>query len=113
MNEVKVDIVPLSVNKAWQGRRFKTPAYKSYEESVLWMLPKMKVCQPPFKFYYTMGFSSTLSDLLNPEKITTDIICKKYCIDDKDIFEMHLYKRIVPKGKEFFSFKIENFQENA
>ena len=113
MNEVKIDIVPLSVNKAWQGRRFKTPEYKAYESALMWMLPKMKLCEPPFKLYLTYGFSTTLADCDNPTKPLVDIFQKKYKFNDKDIYEIHIYKRIVPKGKEFFSFKIENFCENT
>jgi hypothetical protein len=28
---------------AWQGKRFKTPAYKEYEKAMLLMMPKAKV----------------------------------------------------------------------
>ena len=31
---MQLDIRALSINKAWQGRRFKTADYKEYEDSV-------------------------------------------------------------------------------
>jgi len=103
---MKIDLKPLSVNAAWQGRRFKTNEYKQFERALLLLLPKMKIPEAPYEVFYEFGFSSPLSDLANPEKLVTDIICKKYSINDKDIFLMHLKKHIVPKGKEFIQFEI-------
>jgi hypothetical protein len=34
-------ISALSVNQAWQGRRFKTKKYKDYEEHLLLILPNL------------------------------------------------------------------------
>jgi len=102
---IKLNIAPLSVNRAWQGKRFKTPEYKRYERDVLLMLPKRKF-EPPFKIDITFGFSSTLSDLDNPLKPIIDIIQKKYGINDRDIWELVVRKIITKKGKEFIQFKI-------
>jgi len=46
---LKIEITPLSVNKVWQGKRFKTPVYSKYETIVLLMLPKISIPEPPFK----------------------------------------------------------------
>jgi len=42
MNEIKIEIPvkPMSVNVAWQGRRFKTRVYKNYQECLGWHLKK-------------------------------------------------------------------------
>ena len=40
---INLKIKPLSVNKAWQGKRFKTPEYKKYEIQMLRMLPNIKI----------------------------------------------------------------------
>ena len=101
-------IKPLSVNEAWQGKRFKTPKYKKFETDCLWLMNKESLPDAPYEFYYEFGFSSKLSDLLNPEKLITDIICKKYGIDDRYITRMVLEKRIVPKGGEYIRFKISH-----
>ena len=39
---MKIKIKPLSVNKAWQGKRFKTREYKSYEELLLYLFPTLR-----------------------------------------------------------------------
>ena len=36
----KIAIIPLSVNNAYQGRRFKTPELKAYQQKVMSLLPK-------------------------------------------------------------------------
>jgi len=105
----RINIVPLSVNKVWQGKRFKTPAYSKYENIVLLMLPKIDIPMPPFKVIIELGFSSKLSDIDNPLKPILDILQKKYYINDKDIFELNVKKEIVKKGDEFFKFKIIHY----
>jgi len=103
---MRINIKPLSVNEAWQGRRFKTPQYKKYEEALLLILKPQKVSANKLKIIYRFGFSSKLADLANPEKLITDILCKKYGFNDNQIYEMQLFKEIVPKGAEFIEFEI-------
>ncbi len=86
---IKVNIKPLSVNCAWQGKRFKTPAYKTYEKAVLLMLPKrIELPEPPFALKLEFGFSSKLADIDNGVKPFVDILQKKYGINDKDIYHL-------------------------
>jgi len=101
-----IEIKPLSVNQAWIGRRFKTHEYKTFERSLLFMLPNKKMPDPPFEVHYEFGFSSRGSDLGNPEKMITDILSKRYRFNDNQIYKMTLEKKIVPKGKEYIKFKI-------
>jgi len=105
---VTVNIKPLSVNQVWQGKRFKTKAYTHYERDVLFMLPKMKLPDPPYKIYFEFGMSNVLSDWDNPIKPVQDILQKKYLFDDRHIMEAHVKKVKVDKGKEYFSFLIES-----
>jgi Holliday junction resolvase RusA-like endonuclease len=107
---IKLNIKPLSVNKAWQGRRYKTPAYKQYERAVVSMLPARQYT-PPFSISIIFGFSSNLSDIDNPLKLILDIFQMKYKINDKDIFELNVKKELVPKGSEFIKFNIEKYTE--
>ena len=102
----KIEITPLSVNRAWMGKRFKTPMYKKYETIVLLLLPKLEIPAPPFKVNIQLGFSSPLSDIDNPLKPLIDILQKKYNINDKDIFELNIKKEIVKKNSEYFAFEI-------
>ena len=40
---VVLNIKPLPVNQAWQGKRFKTGYYRVFEDAVGWMLKKYKI----------------------------------------------------------------------
>ena len=110
---VNLKIKPLSVNKVWQGRRFKTQEYKNYEKIVLLMLPKIKMPEPPYSVYYEFGFSNAGSDIDNPVKPLTDILQKKYNINDKNIFEMYIKKTKVKKGEEYIKFEITHHEKNT
>lgn len=103
---IKLLIKPLSVNKAWQGKRFKTNDYKKYEEDLLLMLPKIKIINPPYRLNITVGFSNKASDLDNVLKPFLDILQKKYDINDKHIQILHVEKEVVAKNNEFISFQI-------
>ena len=107
---IEIKIKPLSVNEAWAGKRFKTPAYKKYENDVLLLLPKIKLPDAPFSMLIQYGFSSKGSDIDNPTKLILDILQKKYGFNDSCIYELTLMKAIVPKGKEYFRFKIYEYK---
>ena len=104
---VKVAIKPLSVNECWQGRRFKTNAYKAYEKELLYRLPLAKMPQPPFKVEFEFGLSNIQSDYDNPVKPLQDILGKKYGFNDVHIHEATIKKVKVQKGSEYFIFKID------
>lgn len=107
-----LNIVPLSVNNCWQGRRFKTPDYKLYEKAVLLMLPAKKLPLPPFRIDILFGFSSPLADIDNPLKPFLDLLQKKYGINDRDVFELNVKKEIIGKGKEFIQYEIIGIEKN-
>ena len=110
MEKVKINIVPLSVNKAWKGRRFKTDAYKAYEYEMMFVrLPKkIELPEPPFEFILSFGFSSSLSDWDNPVKILQDILQKRYSFNDKLIKRAVVDVYDVPKGQEFIEFEFRH-----
>lgn len=105
----RIQIKPLSVNKAWKGRRFKTDDYKQYEHDVLWLLPKIKIPEPPFEIHFKFGFSSKSADYDNPVKITQDILSKKYGFNDKLIYKAVIEVEDVKKGDEYFEFEILHY----
>ena len=105
-NMSRINIVPISVNKCWQGRRFKTNLYKNYEKELLSELEEKELLQPPYRVDILFGFSSKLADIDNPLKPFLDILQKKYKINDRDIWELNVKKTIVKKGLEFIDFKI-------
>ena len=107
---MKINIVPISINACWQGKRFKTKKYLAYEKEMLLKLKPLRMPPPPYAINIQLGLSSTLADIDNPIKPLLDIIQKKYAINDKDIFELHIEKRIVKKGFEFIDFKIDYYE---
>jgi Holliday junction resolvase RusA-like endonuclease len=102
MIQFKINDKPLSINEAFQGRRFKTPAYKEYEKGMLLNMPRAKIEKDQMlRVEFFFGFSNKASDLDNPVKLLMDIAQKKYGFDDKMVFELNVRKCIVKKGEEF------------
>jgi len=107
MISFKLNEKPLSINEAWQGKRFKTPAYKAYEKAMLLLMPKAKVDpEQMLRVEFFFGFSNKASDLDNPVKLLMDIAQKKYGFNDKMVFELNVRKCIVKKGEEFIQMGI-------
>lgn len=108
---IRIDIKPFSVNEAWKGKRYKTDKYKKYESDVLFLLPKIKLPEAPYKISFIFGMSNLASDWDNPCKLIQDILQKKYGFNDKNVFEAHILKKKVEKKKEYIEFKIETYFE--
>lgn len=107
--KIQINMKPLSVNDAWKGRRFKTDAYKSYEQSVLFLLPKIKrFPKPPYLVAIDLSVSTHNADIDNPVKPILDILQKKYGFNDRDVVQLHVRKYLVFKGQESFQVRIEN-----
>lgn len=105
--KIKMDIKLLSVNQAWQGKRFKTERYKNFESEVLYKLPALTIPPPPYKIRFIFGVSK-LTDWDNPIKPLQDILQKKYGFNDRDIYKAEIEKHIVTKGNEFFQVELEH-----
>jgi Holliday junction resolvase RusA-like endonuclease len=104
---IKIEIKPLSVNQAWQGKRYKTNAYKSFEKLLLMSLPKnIEVPPERLKIVFEFGFSSPLSDIDNPVKMTLDVLAKKYNFNDRKAYRLEVDKVDVKKGEEYIKFEI-------
>lgn len=93
---------PLSVNTCWRGQRFKTPEYTRYERQIMALLPAIEI-ESVHTLHIEFGFSNKASDLDNPVKPILDILQKKYGFNDRDIYELHIKKTIVPKGNEYIT----------
>lgn len=101
-------IKPLSVNEAFQGKRFKTDKYNCFIQKMHFLLP-MSILIPDeknIKLAIEFGFSSKASDIDNCLKTFIDCLVKKYSFDDRQIYELHVFKTIVKKGDEFIKFKV-------
>lgn len=103
---IEIKIKPLSVNEAFQGKRFKTNKYNDYEKLLLLTLKPLEVPEGHLEVHYTFGFSSKNADIDNPIKAFQDILQKKYKFNDSNIYKLVVNKVIVPKGEEFIQFKI-------
>lgn len=105
--QIELKIKPLSINCAFQGRRFKTPAYKKFERDLMFLIPVPKKPIPEMlRIEYFFGFSSPLADLDNPVKMVTDCLQTKLGFNDRNVWELNVRKCIVPKGQEFISIGI-------
>lgn len=104
----KIMIKPLSVNEAFKGQKFRTYKYDKFIEKMSLLLPK-SIHVPDVKnvkLAIEFGFSSKASDIDNCCKSFIDCLVKKYNVDDRHIYEMHVFKAIVKKGEEYIKFKI-------
>jgi Holliday junction resolvase RusA-like endonuclease len=108
-NDSLINIKPLSVNQVWQGKRFKTPVYKAYHDTVTLLLPAdYSVPNGLLKVYYEFGMSNQCSDWDNPVKPFQDILQAKYGFNDSRIMEANVKKVKVKKGHEYIKFRIES-----
>lgn len=106
---MRINIKPLSINCAFQGRRFKTPAYKAYETELLFKLKPLLVGKGNLIITVKVGYSNKASDIDNFLKPFFDILQKKYSFNDSQIYELHIIKEIVKKGSEFIDFEIKEY----
>jgi len=108
---IKINTKPLSVNKCWMGRRFKTKDYKDFEKTMFSLLPaRIEIPEGKLEMHVIFGFGSKASDVDNPIKPLQDILQKKYLFNDKKIYRLLLEKVDVEKGSEFISFELRKYQ---
>ena len=108
---MRVNIKPMSVNKAWGGRTFKSAQYKAYIKDLLLILPAMKVPDGELEIYLKWGFSSKASDFDNPIKPFVDILQMKYGFNDKNIKRAIIDVDHVKRGNEYIEFSIKEIEQ--
>jgi|SRR6267154_2493442 len=101
-----VKIKPLSVNEAWQGRRFKTKDYKTYEAFLLYTLKQLKIPSGPLSMSIEFGFSNKGADIDNCVKPFLDVLQKRYNFNDNKIYSLNITKKIVKKGEEYIKYNL-------
>lgn len=106
----KIKIRPLSINEAFRGRRFKTDKYQSYEQELMYILPKIKVPEGKLHLKLIFGLSNKLSDIDNPIKSFTDCLQKRYGFNDRHIYKLDVEKIDVKKGAEYIDFEISQIK---
>ena len=101
------DFKPLSVNKAWQGRRFKSKDYNNYEKEAMIILGRAKKTIDEFvEIEYVFHLKNcNRTDIDNLIKPLQDIIVKcGYISDDRKIRKITAEKK--PHTKDCISFAI-------
>ena len=93
----KLDIQPLSVNRAWCGRRFKTKEYKAWQEEFLLLIKGQKIekIEGEVEMYIEWASKNAKrSDVDNPIKLIIDRIVEAGIIrDDRDIWKLVVVKK--------------------
>lgn len=107
--DVVVKTKALSVNKCWQGRRFKTKEYVDYEAKLLRDLPDILIPAGPLRIDYEFGFSYSGADIDNVIKPLQDILQKRYDFDDNRIYYITVKKNMIKKWYEYIRFNIKNY----
>ena len=104
---ISLDIRPLSVNRAWQGRRYSTPEKKRYEAMVHSQLPSAKIPGPYYRVdykFFLIQFART--DQQNLLKCLTDCFVRRGIItDDRMIIDERIRK--FPAAKDRIEVEIE------
>ncbi len=108
---IKISVKPLSANKAFRGKKYKTSEYKVYEQLLMWTLPKCEIPKGKLEISATVGYSNPKADLDNFFKQFADILCKKYGFDDSRFYRINLTKDIVKIGSEYIEFEICEFKD--
>ena len=106
MNKVKIK--PLTANRAWGGRKYKTSDYKAYERDLSLLLPNIDVPTGKLEVHYIFGLSNKNNDYDNCIKQFQDIISKKYDFNDNKIYRAVIEKVDVKKGCEYIEFEIKS-----
>ena len=104
---LKLGIKPISINEAFQGRRFKTKKCKKFEEDLSYLLPAKKCIpgkvQVRYKFYLK---NHALTDYDNMIKVMQDSLVKKgYIEDDRKIYRAMIDK--IPSKENFIEILIK------
>lgn len=109
---IEIPIKPLSINQAFQGRRYKTAECKHYEECLWYLLPKKEKVRGKIHITYRFFLKNhKMMDIDNLVKVLQDMIVKKgYIEDDRLIYRMVVEK--VPSKSDRIQIEIKSFDFN-
>ena len=113
MKTIAIQCSPLSVNKAWQGRRFKTDDYKSYEIEVSALLPydikntaeDGQLYELTYRFYLKYHATTDYDNLLKP--LQDILVMNGVLKDDRFIYKAHQEK--IPSDVDRIEILIEPY----
>ena len=110
----KINIVPLSINQAYKGRRFSTDQHKKYKDLLRIHFLKMKVPQidPKERINLYLEFGTTdRQDLSNSIKCFEDCLCDHLGINDRKVESIYARKKIVKEKDRYIIFGIYRTKE--
>lgn len=104
---------PMSVNQAWQGKRFRTPLYKRFSDAITLLLRSIRPPKPTGTHlfaHYIWGVSNFQADVDNPTKPFQDVLFNSWNMKNKDhrVEFMILEKIKTKKGDEFIAFHVDD-----
>jgi len=107
---INLEVKPLSVNKCWQGRRFKSQDYKRYETELKYLLPRKKILGKEYEIHYTFYLKNFgLTDIDNLIKPLQDVLVSNGIIsDDRKI--VYLSAKKVRAKKDKISIQIAAYE---
>lgn len=106
-----LDAKPLSVNRAWQGRRFKSLEYKVYERRIAALLQQCGVKKVEGRVQITYRFclkNYALTDADNLVKPLQDILVKMGAIDDDRFIDRYVIEKCKTDGDGQIIIEIES-----
>lgn len=107
--KISLNIEPLSVNTAWQGRKYKSLKYNNWLQEGLWTLKTMEIQKVSGNVAIYIDFYTNKSrDIDNNIKTFLDLLCKADIIDDdRFVYELHIKKiDTVKRAKHRIEFSI-------
>lgn len=108
-----VEIKAMSINAAWQGRRFKTPEYKCFEDEMLRLLKNIGCVHGWVVIEYHFYIDSfKKSDVGNFEKPMSDILVKAGAIDD-DRFIKKIIMEKYPSKRNYLDIVIKPYEDSS
>ncbi len=80
---INIEVKPLSINKAWRGRKFKTPEYIQFEKDCSYYLRNKKMIKGYVEIDYKFLLKNAkMTDVDNCVKTTQDQLVKAGIIED-------------------------------
>jgi len=107
---MKIDLKPVSINEAFQGKRFKTQKCKDFEQQFFFLAKKKKMIKGIVEVEYKFHLKNhKMADYDNYIKILQDMIVKcGYIEDDRKIYKATIYK--IKSKTDYIEFKIKKLK---
>ena len=104
-----IPVQALSQNQAWKGRRYKSPEYRQYQQTInaylkTLQLPKLKPKEEYF-LLYEFGIP-TRQDASNCVKLFEDILSDHLGTNDRYVMQFHCRKVITKREDCYIKFDV-------